>query len=177
MTVRLRPSTPSDLTAVLAAETDPTTRQWLGDASIAWHERHRADPAAEHLVAERDGAPVGHVVLVSADGVAELRRIVVWPDARGTGAGRATLIAAADHAFARPGTHRLWLDVKAGNAIARRLYAGAGFVEEGVLREAMLETDGSWSSLVVMSVLDREWAARDLRSTAPRAPGPTADPR
>jgi len=173
MTVQLRPSTPSDIAAALAAENDPAARRWLGEVSAAWHERHLTDPAAEHLVVERDGTAVGYIVLVTVDGVAELRRIVVWPEARGTGAGRAALVAAVDHAFAR-GAHRVWLDVKPANAVARALYTSTGFVEEGVLREAMPEPDGSWSSLVVMAVLDREWA---LRPAAPRVPAPSDRPR
>jgi diamine N-acetyltransferase len=174
MTVRLRPSTPHDLAAAVAAENEPAARRWLGDVSAAWHERHRADPATEHLVVERDGVAVAHVVLVTDGGVAELRRIVVWPEVRGTGVGRAALVATLDHAFAR-GAHRVWLDVKPGNAVARALYTSAGFVEEGVLREAVPEPDGSWSSLVVMAVLDREWAA--IRPAARRAPAPSERPR
>jgi diamine N-acetyltransferase len=184
MTVRLRPSTASDVPGALAAEYDPASRPWLCEVSTAWHERHLTDPAAEHLVVERAGTAVGFVVLVIVGGVTELRRIVVWPQARGTGAGRAALVAAVDHAFARPGTHRVWLDVKPANAVARALYTSVGFVEEGLLREAVPEPDGSWSSLVVMAVLDREWAALQdlrgpdpLRPAPPRAPAPSDRPR
>ena len=184
MTVSLRPSTASDVAAALAAENDPATRRWLCEVSAAWHERHLTDRAAEHLVVERAGTAIGFVVLVTVGGVAELRRIVVWPQARGTGAGRKALVAAIDHAFARPGTHRVWLDVKPANAVARALYTSVGFVEEGVLREAVLEPDGSWSSLVVMAVLDREWAALQelggpdpLRPALRRAPAPSDRPR
>lgn len=178
MTVSLRLSIASDVAAALAAENEPATRPWLCEVSAAWHERHLTDPAAEHLVVERAGTAIGFVVLVTVGGVAELRRIVVWPQARGTGAGRAALVAAVDHAFARPGTHRVWLDVKPANALARTLYTSVGFVEEGVLREAVPEPDGSWSSLVVMAVLDREWAARqELRPAPRRAPAPSDGPR
>jgi diamine N-acetyltransferase len=59
--------------------------------------------------------------------------------------------------------HRFWLDVKSLNTRALTLYASEGFVEEGRLRESVRITgdaaDG-YDSLVVMSMLDREYQAR-----------------
>ena len=59
--------------------------------------------------------------------------------------------------------HRFWLDVKSLNTRALALYASEGFVEEGRLRESVRITgdaaDG-YDSLVVMSMLDREYQAR-----------------
>ncbi len=59
--------------------------------------------------------------------------------------------------------HRFWLDVKALNQRAQALYASEGFVEEGRLRESVrLTADGAdgYDSLIVMSMLDREFQAR-----------------
>jgi RimJ/RimL family protein N-acetyltransferase len=59
--------------------------------------------------------------------------------------------------------HRFWLDVKQLNTRALALYQSEGFVEEGRLRESVRVTaDGAdgYDSLVVMSMLDREYAAR-----------------
>ena len=61
-------------------------------------------------------------------------------------------------AFDELGAHRLWLDVKPFNDRARALYRSEGFVEEGVLRGALLEPDGTFQDLVVMSLLRPEWA-------------------
>jgi diamine N-acetyltransferase len=55
--------------------------------------------------------------------------------------------------------HRFWLDVKALNVRAQALYASEGFVEEGRLRESVRLADG-YESLIVMSLLDREYQAR-----------------
>jgi len=87
----------------------------------------------------------------------EARRIVVT--ARGRGLGRATLELVLEHAFTELGGHRVWLDVMIGNARARHVYESAGFVHEGVLRDALL-IDGEHRSLAVMSVLEPEWAKR-----------------
>jgi RimJ/RimL family protein N-acetyltransferase len=66
-------------------------------------------------------------------------------------------------AFTQLKAHRFWLDVKALNERAHRLYASEGFVEEGRLRESVRVTlDGAdgYDDLIVMSMLDREYAAR-----------------
>jgi RimJ/RimL family protein N-acetyltransferase len=59
----------------------------------------------------------------------------------------------------RHAAHRVWLDTFTWNERAQRAYAAAGFVWEGVLREALLK-NGRFESLVVMSVLRSEWEAR-----------------
>jgi RimJ/RimL family protein N-acetyltransferase len=59
--------------------------------------------------------------------------------------------------------HRFWLDVKQLNTRALALYQSEGFVEEGRLRESVRVATGAgdgYDSLVVMSMLDREYAAR-----------------
>jgi RimJ/RimL family protein N-acetyltransferase len=66
-------------------------------------------------------------------------------------------------AFTQLHAHRFWLDVKALNTRALKLYASEGFVEEGRLRESVrVNLDGAdgYDSLIVMSMLDREYQAR-----------------
>ena len=86
----------------------------------------------------------------------ELRRIVATR--RGEGLGRRALGLVLQHGFEVLGAHRIWLDVMVENARAQRAYAAAGFVREGVLRDALRVGD-EYRSLVVMSVLAHEWAA------------------
>jgi RimJ/RimL family protein N-acetyltransferase len=69
------------------------------------------------------------------------------------------LRAVAALAFEEHDIHRPWLDVKPHNERARALYRSEGFVEEGTLRDA-LYCGGRFESLVVMSMLRPEWAAR-----------------
>ena len=54
--------------------------------------------------------------------------------------------------------HRFWLDVKSRNERAQALYRSEGFVEDGRLRESV-RTDDGYDSLIVMSMLDREYEA------------------
>lgn len=60
--------------------------------------------------------------------------------------------------FDRHRAHRVWLDVKTHNARAIHVYESEGFVREGVLRECV-RAKGTYESLLVMSILDREYAA------------------
>ena len=81
----------------------------------------------------------------------------------GHGLGRACVRLLKRMAFRDLTAHRFWLDVKALNTRALALYASEGFVEEGRLRESVrVSVDGAdgYDSLIVMSMLDREFHAR-----------------
>jgi RimJ/RimL family protein N-acetyltransferase len=63
------------------------------------------------------------------------------------------------YGFREMGLHRIRLAVAPFNLAGIRAYQKAGFVEEGRRREPVLH-DGRWYDEVLMSILDREWAAR-----------------
>jgi ribosomal protein S18 acetylase RimI-like enzyme len=92
------------------------------------------------LVAVEDGAVAGYVKLGRAteleasDHVRMINGIVVLPEQRGKGVGRALIDAAVAEARAH-GARRLTLRVLSHNDAARRLYEAAGFSVEGVQRE------------------------------------------
>jgi diamine N-acetyltransferase len=157
-TVRLRPTTEEDLDYVVAAEAAPDAAPFLAPSPRDEHAGFLADPAQRHLIAEAAGERVGFALLRlhEADRAVELRRLAVT--APGRGHGRAILRQVKVVAFEEHGAHRLWLDVKPFNDRARALYRSEGFVEEGVLRDALREPDGSFASLVVMGLLRPEWA-------------------
>jgi diamine N-acetyltransferase len=154
--LRLRPTREDDLDYVVAAEADPDNAPFLAPSPRSEHEGFLRDPSQRHLIAEVDGRAVGFALLRlhRDDHAVELRRIAVTEKSRGYG--RATLELAIRAAFEEHGAHRLWLDVKPHNERARSLYRSAGFVEEGLLRDA-LYCDGRFESLVVMSILRPEW--------------------
>ncbi|HEY3354811.1 MAG TPA: GNAT family N-acetyltransferase [Polyangia bacterium] len=77
--------------------------------------------------------------VVAAAAEAELLRIGVRPEARGQGVG-ARLLAGCEAALAGAGIRRLFLEVRAGNAAARALYAAGGWAPCG--RRARYYPDG-----------------------------------
>jgi RimJ/RimL family protein N-acetyltransferase len=119
------------------------------------------------VTAPGTGERLGFALLFGAasrDLSIELRRIVVTR--QDGGIGRATLRAVKDQAFGPLAAHRLWLDVKSRNTRARHLYQSEGFVEEGVLRECVLE-DYGFESLLLMSMLRSEYEAFQASHRSP----------
>jgi len=161
----LRPTEPDDLDFVLAAERDPEAAPNITPRPRERHLESFDHPNEGHLVVLEDGEPVGYALLegfAQRHGSIEIRTLVITR--RGQGVGRRALGLLLDHAFDDHGAHRVWLDVLSRNQRARRTYATVGFTHEGEMREAWLREDGSYDSLLVLSMLDREWA--ELRRAA-----------
>lgn len=138
----IRPATPADIPALVRLMTEfyaesnfvlpagPATRTFellLGDPRLGavW-------------LGELGGAPAGHVVLTVCFSMeyGGLRGFIddlyVRPDARGRGVAAGLLAAARAEAVER-GVRALHVETGPDNAIARRVYARAGYVESGHL--------------------------------------------
>lgn len=83
-------------------------------------------------------------------------RIALAQAGRDRGLGTEALRLIVGHGFEQLGLHRISLKVFAFNPRARRVYEKAGFVVEGVLRDA-LRYDRAWVDEIVMSLLAPEW--------------------
>jgi diamine N-acetyltransferase len=122
-----------ELPEIAAIEAQPGTARWLGRTGMAWHEAAFADPQQQHLVmVDEYGTLAAFLVLAglkNLERTTEIRRIVVAGNRRGAGVGRALLRFALDFTYTRHGARECWLDVKTGNAVARRLYTSEGFRE------------------------------------------------
>ena len=96
------------------------------------------------LLAERGGEPVGVAICFvgystfRARPLLNLHDLAVLPAARGAGVGHALLDAVAARARAL-GCCKVTLEVREDNAVARGLYASAGFVEGARTRTLFLE--------------------------------------
>lgn len=125
--IEVRAAVPADVPAVARLET-----VCLG--ADAWSEGLVREgifgtlPTVGYLVAEIDGAVVGHAVTSAAGDIAELQRIAVDPDHRRHGVASALLAGVVD-AASRTAADRLLLEVREDNRGALAFYAGAGFVE------------------------------------------------
>jgi RimJ/RimL family protein N-acetyltransferase len=76
----------------------------------------------------------------------------------GTGIGTDAVNATVDAGFSNWDVRRIWLTTAAHNERSRRCFAKAGFVEEGVLRQAERQR-GRVQDVTVMAILRSEWEA------------------
>lgn len=179
--VRLRPTMLSDLDFVTSVEHDSRNLPFITPWDRTQHEGAVRFPDFRHFIVEGgdDYARIGFVILQGCrnrHGSVELKRMVLQP--KGQGLGRACVRLLKQMAFRDLRAHRFWLDVKQLNTRALALYASEGFVEEGRLRESVrVSVDGAdgYDTLVVMSMLDREYHARvalELEGPVPASPAP-----
>jgi diamine N-acetyltransferase len=164
--LRLRPTMLSDLDFVASVEGDPRNLPFITPWDRTQHEGAVRFPDFRHFVIEAGpaGERDGFVILQGCRNPhksIELKRLVL--QSKGQGVGRRCVRWLKQMAFRDLHAHRFWLDVKSLNTRAMGLYASEGFVEEGRLRESVrviaAGADG-YDSLVVMSLLDREYQAR-----------------
>ena len=154
---RLRPAENADLPAVLAIERavfgeDAWTEEMLAaelagqdgtrcyvvaiemPGTASGSERGRAPGSPEAPGDTRGAAVVGYAGLFAPGGAqGDVQTIAVRADRQGRGIGSALLSALISEAAIR-GCREVFLDVRAGNAVARRLYRRAGFTDVGVRR-------------------------------------------
>ncbi|GAA4419540.1 GNAT family protein [Georgenia halophila] len=145
--------TTSELTAVDPA-LDERTRQWYLTRN---EQTDRLDLA---VVDNGTGSCVGEAVLNDWDESNESCnfRILVGPRGRDRGLGTEAVRMTLGHAFRALALHRVSLEVYAFNPRARRAYEKAGFVVEGVARQA-LRFDDTWVDAIMMAALADEWLA------------------
>jgi diamine N-acetyltransferase len=164
--LRIRPTMLSDLDFVVSVEQDARNLPFITPWERTQHEGAIRFPDSRHFIVEAgdDWEHVGFVILQGCRNPSrsvELKRIVL--QTQGRGLGRACVRVLKQLAFRDLHAHRFWLDVMSLKTRAMRLYESEGFVEEGRLRESVRlganDADG-WDSLVVMSMLDRDYQAR-----------------
>jgi RimJ/RimL family protein N-acetyltransferase len=89
-------------------------------------------------------------------------RILLGPGGRDRGLGTESTRLILGYGFDHLGLHRIELQVYSFNPRGRRVYEKAGFVAEGVLRDA-LRWEDKWIDATVMSVLAPEWSSHHGR--------------
>jgi RimJ/RimL family protein N-acetyltransferase len=173
--VILRPFATADFPFLLAALADLEVLGLTGSVHSA-HATVDADEAERFLeiyrarnaqpdrldlavVDRASGECVGEVVLNEWDkGNRSCNfRTLIGPGGRDRGLGTEALRLIVGYGFEQLGLHRISLEVYAFNPRAQHVYEKAGFIVEGVLREALRYED-KWIDATVMSILDYEWA-------------------
>ena len=179
MTLRLYVATPEDVPAIMRLERLPEYEGLVG----RWdHERHGAEmamPSSRYLLSRAGGQEVdGFVLFQGLDDQnlrVHLKRAAV-ADA-GHGLGTRLLSAAIDWLFTATDTNRLDLEVFVDNTRARRAYEKLGFLTEGVLRDWIRMSNGQFRTMVMMSLLRREWSGRGCAFPLCRAGDTSIRPR
>jgi len=153
----------------------PVAESWddaAEDRFVTWYstrheQRDRLDLA---VIDQATGACVGEVVLNEWDaGNRSCNfRILLAATGRDRGLGTEATRLIVGYGFERLGLHRISLGVFSFNPRARRAYEKAGFVVEGVLRDAYL-CDGVWVDDIVMSILAPEWEIHRGRPQGPNS--------
>ncbi len=95
---------------------------------LASPERWASDLGPQTLFAERDGLVVGYLYGQALSTMGYVRHVVVAPEARGAGVGRALMLSAAE-VFRDRGCERWCLNVRPDNDPALRLYRSLGMTE------------------------------------------------
>ena len=150
-----RPATPGDLGAIMSLEraSFPTD---------AWSEpmmrEELTSPHGQYIVVEEAGRLVGYGGVRAPRGGADadIQTIAIADAARGRGRGRALLTELLVAARER-GARQVFLEVRADNPVAQRLYASEGFVELG-RRPRYYQPDDV--DAVVMKLDLAAWASR-----------------
>jgi RimJ/RimL family protein N-acetyltransferase len=124
-------------------------REWLASRADA---HDRADWA---IIRTSDDVFVGEVVLNDLDvhnRTMGFRIALGSAGVFGKGYGSEATQAVVDYGLQVVGLHRIELEVVDFNTRAQRVYAKAGFHQEGVLREAWF-WDGEWSDVIIMAAI------------------------
>ena len=171
--VRLRGVREDDLPTLAKAEMDAGILVTLADRVVPPSEAAAKERIAKWSANEDDrlgfaietldepSVLVGHVGLwgwQTKDRCATIG-IALGREHIGRGYGTDAMRVIVSYGFRELGLHRIQLGVSPFNPAGIRAYEKAGFAEEGRRREAVWH-DGRWYDEVLMSVLEREWAAR-----------------
>jgi diamine N-acetyltransferase len=164
--MKFRSATIADVPRICELERLPQFRTMVGFWSRDQHLKTLADPDATYVVAENPQGQVEAFAILrglqSEHHAIELKRIVVAQPSQGVG--KKLLANVVDRAFTEHRAHRFFLDVFVNNDRARHVYESFGFQIEGIMRDAIYR-DGTWHSLVLMSLLDSEYRVRQREAS------------
>ena len=145
-----------DIDAVLAVEHSAYSHPWTrGNFVDSLAVGHFAE-----LLEDAQGGVVAYLLAMHGHEETHLLNLTVRPALQGQGIGR-TLLEGLIERVRERGDHRLWLEVRQSNAVARHLYARAGMVEAGLRRGYYPAADDKREDGVVMQLTLRADDALD----------------
>ncbi len=184
--IDLRDIEEADLDHLYRWRNEPEVDRWMYsdpptfEAHETWFDAFLRDPDRKGWIITLEGRPCGSLTLT---GLTSPQRRARWDwyigdaEARGRGAGRAAQALGLEIAFGEYSLQRVWAEVLAGNEVALRAQAAAGFRREGYLR-CHAYKHGEFRDVALLAILASEWAERreavmsDLRKSKLIAGGP-----
>jgi RimJ/RimL family protein N-acetyltransferase len=170
-TIRLRPITADDASAMFASLDDEESMRLTGSQQTFTFEQvqqhcqrlYGADDRADYaIIRQEDDLYLGEVVLNDIDWqnrTANFRIALVGKQFFGQGYGSEATRLILDYGFTNLKLHRIELEVYDFNPRAQHVYEKVGFVREGVRRDVLL-WEGQYHSAITMSMLAHEYAAK-----------------
>lgn len=134
----------SDLPEIIRIESLAHTYPWP-DNTLHWA---ITQPLAFAHILEIEGQLAGYALFEQVLDEATLLNITIHPDHQLKGLGRELLLACLDRL--NPNILRIFLEVRASNQAARKLYARCDFVETGI-RKAYYPADQQREDAIVMT--------------------------
>ncbi|WP_030769474.1 GNAT family N-acetyltransferase [Streptomyces sp. NRRL F-2664] len=150
----LRPWTPYDAPALVAAHRDPDIRHWNRPSRLdlagaeeriaVWRGRWQAEQSGIWAIAPEGGRAVGLIGIADLDLAGGSGEILYWllPAGRGTGVMAQAADRLARWAFDGLGLHRVRITHSVANPASCAVATKAGFPLEGTMRGALLHADG-----------------------------------
>ncbi len=159
--IRIRRTENRDLNYVMMTEMNEENAKFIGHNTPEEHLAMMQHPDVLHLLIEstESGEPVGYMILAGLKNLnhsVELRRIAI--SEKEVGYGKESLKFAIELAFGEMNAHRLWVDTRVHNEVAQKAYESAGFVYEGILRDAA-RIGEHYESVKIYSMLRPEYDA------------------
>ena len=173
----LRPITVDDASGMFAALSDEEGMRLTGTQSSFTFEQveafckrvSEADDRADYAITLKDDPEskyIGEAVLNEIDDEnrsADFRIALQGKAYFGKGYGSEATRLIIDYGFKVLNLHRIELEVYDFNPRAQHVYEKAGFVKEGVKRDALF-WEGQYQNAIVMSILEDEWRKKKEES-------------
>ncbi|MFH1699681.1 MAG: GNAT family protein [Candidatus Zixiibacteriota bacterium] len=154
-----------DLDAVVRWRNDSIVNRHLSnrlkskEEAEAWFNKVKTHPKIWLKAVIDDGRIIGYAAVESIDEKnrkCELILIIGEVDYWGRGIGEFVLKRMLEYAFDALHMHRVWVVATLGNDRSERLIKKVGFVQEGVMREAIIIGD-KFTDLLCYSILEDEY--------------------
>lgn len=138
----------------------------LTQESLEWYiedvnDLEKSEAFVYKALDEKTGETVGHISLgglSKKNKTGRISRVLIGNTAaRGKGYCSGMINEILKIGFEKLKLHRISLGVYDFNTSAIRCYEKSGFVKEGLMRDILLQEDGTYWSLVEMSILEDEW--------------------